>query len=127
MRLNCALVAVALWYRARFRSGIAIKRSEGLHGLIPHFIHLRERKRRRLNPAERRGIYATDLIIEDYIPVRRKDGILDQGDSFLVFDGLFRTRVYRLVAVSTAGTLIGARRGALALATRSRRTPDVPY
>ncbi len=105
MRLNCLLVAVLLWYRARFKSGIGVKRSEGLHGLIPHFFHLRER----------RGL----LIIIDYIPRHRKAACLSPGDSFLVFRGLYRVRIYKQVAVSTADSLFGAYRQA-ALTERAR-------
>ena len=123
MRLNCVLVAVALWYRARFRSGLALKRSESLHGLIPHFLHLRER--RRADATRRRGIRATDLLVEDFIPRRRKSRFTDEGDSFVVFEGLFRTRIYRLVAVSTGSTLFEARRGALGIA-RANATPKEP-
>lgn len=121
MRLNCVVVALALWFRARFRTGIAVKRSDGLHGLIPHFMHMRERKRGR---APRGGIYAADLLLEDFIPLRRKHGFLDDGDSFVVFEGMFRTRIYRLVAVSTAGSLFGARRGAIALAEIRKTGPS---
>lgn len=120
MKLNCAIVALALWYQARFKSGIGVKRSEGLHGAIPHFFHIRERRRRNgLKP----GIHSTDVFIEDFIPAHRKSRFMDDGDSFVLFDGWFRTRIYRLVAVSTAENLFGARRGAIAIArgTENRR------
>ena len=53
MRLNCLLFAAALWVRSRFRSGIGVKRSQGLAGLVPHFFHVRER--------------GQGLVVEDYI------------------------------------------------------------
>jgi len=109
MRLNCALVALLLWYRARFRSGVGVKRSESLGGLIPHFFHLRERRGR--------------LVIVDYIPMRRKARALGAGDSVLIFHGLFRVRIYRLSAASTDGSLFAAYRGAAGL-DRGRRDAD---
>lgn len=99
MRLNCLLFAAALWVRSRFRSGIGVKRSQGLAGLVPHFFHVRER--------------GQGLVVEDYIPRRRKVRALDNGDSFALFDGLYRVRVYRLDAQATADTLFAARRDAL--------------
>lgn len=79
-----------------------MKRSEGLRGLIPHFFYVRERK-------------SKELVLIDYIPRQRKHGLLDRGDSVLVFDGLYRVRIYRLVATATADTLPGAKRAALSL------------
>lgn len=105
MKLNCAVVALALWYRASFRSGIVIKRSEGLYGLIPHFLHLRERKA----PKDRHG---STIVLVDYIPRRRKSGCADPGDSFVLFDGIYRVRIYRQVAVSTGDSLFSAYRSA---------------
>ena len=49
-----------------------MKRSEGLRGFIPHFFHVRERK-------------SKELVLIDYIPRKRKHGLLDRGDSVLVF------------------------------------------
>ena len=102
MRLNCLLVASHLWWRSHLRSGIGVKRSEGLRGLIPHFFYVRERK-------------SKELVLIDYIPRQRKHGLLDRGDSVLVFDGLYRVRIYRLVATATADTLPEAKRSALSL------------
>lgn len=99
MRLNCLVFAAALWVRSRFRSGIGVKRSQGLAGLMPHFFHVRER--------------AGLLMVEDYIPRRRKSRLFERGDSFVLFDGLYRVRVYRLDAQATADTLFAARRDAL--------------
>ena len=71
-------------------------------GLIQHFLHERERK-------------SKELVLIDYIPRKRKHGLLDRGDSVLVFDGLYRVRIYRLVATATADTLPEAKRAALSL------------
>ncbi len=106
MRLNCLVFAAALWVRSRLRGGLGVKRSVGLHGLVPHFFHVTER-----------GRY---LIVEDYIPRRRKERWVDRGDSFVLFDGLNRVRVYKLDAQATSDTLFGARRDAL-----RRRDPTI--
>lgn len=98
MRLNCVLVAVWLWWRSRLKSGVGVKRSEGLKGLIPHMFHLQWRRDNR-------------LVVVDYIPRRRKHQIKDDGDSFIVFDGLYRVRIYRQESVSTADSLFSAYRG----------------
>ena len=99
MRLNCVLVAGWLWWRGRLRSGVGVKRSEGLKGLIPHTFHLQWRRDSR-------------LVVVDYIPRRRKHRFKDNGDVFLVFHGLYRVRIYRQESVSTADSLFGAYRGA---------------
>ena len=98
-RLNCLLFAFFLWINNRLRTGIGIKRSVGLKGLIPHFFHIKEKDKL--------------LIVEDYIPRKRKNRITDNGESFVLFDGLYRVRIYRLEATSTNDTLFGARREAL--------------
>lgn len=98
MRLNCILVALWLWWRNRFRSGLGVRRSVGLRGLIPHFFHVQED--------------GDVLVVIDYIPRRRKARFTDDGDSFVVFRGLFRVRIYRLQAISTADTFSGAYREA---------------
>ena len=98
MRLNCVLVALWLWWRDDFRSGLGVRRSVGLRGLIPHFFHVRELR--------------DIIVVVDYIPRRRKANFGDEGDSFLVFRGLFRVRIYRLQGVSTADTFASAYRDA---------------
>lgn len=99
MRLNCLIVSLRLWCQTRFRSGFGVRRSQGLGGMVPHFFHVRDRGK--------------ELVIEDYIPRRRKIGPLSDGDSFLMFDGQHRVRVYTLTATATSDTLFGARRDAL--------------
>ena len=108
MRLNCVLVALWLWWRSCLRSGVGIKRSEGLRGMVPHMFHLKWRGHRQ-------------LIVVDYIPRRRKHGLSDQGDSFIAFDGMYRVRIYRQEAVATADTLFAAYRDA-ALKRRAQDT-----
>lgn len=98
MRLNCILVALWLWWRNRFRSGLGVRRSVGPRGLIPHFFHVQED--------------GDVLVVIDYIPRRRKARFTDDGDSFVVFRGLFRVRTYRLQAISTADTFAVAYREA---------------
>ena len=98
MRLNCVLVAAWLWWRSRFKSGVSVKRSEGMRGMVPHMFHLRWRKDSR-------------LVVVDYIPRHRKHQIKDDGDSFVVFNGLYRVRIYRQESISTADSLFAAYRG----------------
>jgi len=100
MRLNCVLVAMWLWWRSGLKSGAGVSRSEGLRGLVPHFFHLAWRGKR-------------DLVVVDYIPRKRKHGVIEPGDSVLIFRGLFRVRIYRLESVATADTLFAAYRDAL--------------
>ena len=79
---NCLIFAAVLWFRSRGRTWIAVRRSEGLKGLVPHFLHLEE--------------HGDTLIVRDYFPRRRKLRFGDQGDFALLFDGEERRRVYRL-------------------------------
>ena len=95
--LNCVFVAFLLWFKGRMRGGLGVRRSIGLKGLIPHFFHIKERGR--------------EIIVVDYIPRRRKTKVMDAGDSFLLFDGVYRAKVYYLVSTSTSDTLWGAYRG----------------
>jgi len=74
-------------------------RSRGLKGLVPHFFHIKEKD--------------NYLILEDYIPRQRKNNFKDRGESFILFDGMYRVRIYKLVANSTSDSLTGARRSAL--------------
>ena len=75
---------------------------------MPHFFHVHDRGRR--------------LVVEDYIPRRRKAGPFDRGDSALAFDGLYRVRVYELIGTATSDTLFGAYRQALIMAAGRDRT-----
>ena len=99
MRLNCLIFAVGLWLNNRMKSSLFVTRSVGLKGLIPHFGHITYRDKL--------------LIIEDYIPRKRKNSLVDKGDSFVLFDGMYRVRVYSLKAVSTADSLFSARKESL--------------
>ena len=99
MRLNCLIFAVGLWLNNRMKSSLFVNRSVGLKGLIPHFGHMKFKNKL--------------LIIEDYIPRKRKSDFADKGDSFLVFDGVYRTRVYELKAMSVADSLFSARKETL--------------
>lgn len=74
--------------------------------MVPHFFHVREQ--------------GGTVIIEDYIPRRRKHGFAGPGDSFVMFDGMYRVRIFEQVGIGTADTLFGAYRQAL-IAARSRR------
>lgn len=106
MRLNCALVALWLWWRDRFRSGIGVRRSVGLGGMIPHFFHVTERE--------------NVIVLVDFIPRRRKSRFSDNGDSFLVFRGLFRVRIFRLQSISTGDTFTETYRDAHERAKNAR-------
>ena len=108
MSLNCVLVALWLWWRSRMRTGVGVKRSEGLRGLVPHMFHLQWRG-------------DTRLIVVDYIPRRRKHAFTERGDSFVIFDGMYRARIYRQEAVATSDTLFSAYRDA-ATQSRANRT-----
>lgn len=101
MKLNCLIVAAYLWWQGGMRSAIGVRRSEGLRGAVPHFFHVKERRGR------------TEVVLVDYIPRRRKHSFLGRGDSVLAFDGVYRVRIYRLVATATADTLREAYRDAL--------------
>lgn len=61
------------------------------------------------------------MFVEDYIPRKRKESIADRGDSFVLFDGMYRVRVYELKVTTTADTLFGARAEAI------RRTKGMRY
>lgn len=99
--LNCVIVALFLWLRAHGRTGLGVKRSVALHGVVPHFFHVKER--------------GDNLVVVDYIPRKRKRSFVDeQGDSVFLFHGLYRVRVYALVSIATSDTLFGAYRDALA-------------
>lgn len=67
--------------------------------MIFHFMHIKEKNNL--------------LFIEDYIPKDRKENLTDKGDSFLVFDGEYRTRVYELKAEFKSSSLYKARKTAL--------------
>lgn len=75
--------------------------------MVPHFFHVREQGR--------------TVIIEDYIPRCRKHGFTGPGDSFVVFDGMYRVRIFEQVGIGTADTLFGAYRQALIAAKANRR------
>ena len=44
---------------------------------------------------------------------KEKNSLIDKGDSFLVFDGVYRTRIYELKAISVADSLFSARKETL--------------
>lgn len=90
---NCLLVAVTLWWATRGRGWIGFRRSLGLAGMIPHFVHGREKRGGQI------------LIIIEAIPPRRKSAPWQRGDSFLLFPAIYRARRYRLVATGTGDTL----------------------
>ncbi len=63
---------------------LAIRRSESFDGAIPHALHIEDD--------------GNTLIVRDYYPRHRKHQCTDRGDSALLFDGVERTRTYRLVS-----------------------------
>lgn len=84
-----------MWIAHKLKSYVFITRSIGLNGMIPHFGHC----------IEKNGF----LFVEDYIPKVRKDNITDKGDSFLVFDGNYRVRVFELKSIVVSDSLYAAR------------------
>jgi len=97
--MNCLIFAGWLWIYNRMKSSLFITRSVGLKGLIPHFGHMKFKDKL--------------LILDDYIPRKRKTNLMDKGDSFLVFDGMYRTRIYKLVSLSTSDSLYTSRKEAI--------------
>ena len=83
-RLNCLIVALRFWFSSRGRSIFGVRRSEGLGGLVPHALVIRQR-----------GAWLT---VVDYVPRRRKASFFGRGDFALLFRGRYRVRRYRLVA-----------------------------
>lgn len=59
--------------------------------MVPHLGIARERDR--------------ELVVVDYIPRRRKSRLVGRGDSFALFDGLYRVRRYRLEAIGSGDSL----------------------
>lgn len=98
IRLNCAIVAGWLWLNSRGRNALWIRRSEGKRGRIPHVGIMRRRGR--------------SLTLVDYIPRVRKCGPLDEGQSFMLFDGTYQVQRWELVAVGTGDTIGEAFRAA---------------
>jgi hypothetical protein len=119
--LNCIVVALTLWFRNHGRTGLGIRRSVGLSGMVPHAFHLKE-CRITIAPGHRRS----HLIVVDYIPRKRKGTITDAGDSFVVFKGLYRARIYVEVAQSCSDTLFGAYRDALYRTRGEYAKPEGP-
>lgn len=99
IRLNCLIFAIGLWLSKNMKSSLFITRSTGLKGLIPHFGHINYRDK--------------FVIIEDYIPRKRKTNLVEKGDSFVLFDGIYRTRIYQLVSSATSDSLYSARKEAI--------------
>lgn len=82
-RLNCLIVALRFWFASRGRSIFGVRRSEGLGGMVPHALVIRER-----------GAWLT---VVDYVPRKRKASFFGHGDFALLFRGRYRVRRYRLV------------------------------
>ena len=82
-RLNCWIVAMRFWLSSRGRSIFGVRRSEGLGGLVPHALVIRER-----------GAWLTVI---DYVPRKRKMSFFGRGDFVLLFNGRYRVRHYRLM------------------------------
>ena len=99
MKLNCLIFALVTWFHNNLKTGLGITRSRGLKGLIPHFFHIRERD--------------DYMIVEDYIPRQRKNTFKDRGESFVLFDGMYRVRIYKLESISTSDTLFRVRKESL--------------
>ena len=98
-RMNCLIFAVGMWFHNRMKSYLFVTRSVGLKGLILHFGHIKFKDKL--------------IIVEDYIPRKRKISFIDKGDSFLIFDGLYRVRIFEQKSISTSDSLFSARKEAL--------------
>ena len=96
MRANCLLVALWLWIRSRGHGWVSVRRSHGLHGLIPHFAYA----------AQARGW----LLTAEFCPRKSKSGFFSRGDSPLAFRGHLVIRTYVLVDRSEPGSLADALR-----------------
>ena len=94
---NCLIVAASAWMQGRAKHWIAARRSHGLGGKMLHFAHIRERD----------GV----LTMVDFIP-RRRGLSLTKGQSFVIFDGLYRVQRFRLEELGTGDTLSEAARSA---------------
>ena len=90
---NCLTVALTLWWATRGRGWMAVRRSEGLYGLVPHFGHGRVQKQ------------GQQFLFIEAIPPRRKGVLWDRGDSFVLFPMIYRATRYKRVAMGTGDTL----------------------
>lgn len=95
----CFPVALVYWWRAKLTRKIflAVRRSNSIGGMVPHAAVVRDRGR--------------EVVIIDYIPRAPKGSVVGEGDSMCAFEGLYRVRKYRLEAIGTGDTFIGAVRG----------------
>lgn len=82
-RANCLLVALWLWIRSRGHGWLTVRRSHGLHGLIPHFAYA----------ARARGW----LMTVEFCPRKSKSGLFSRGDSPFAFRGRFVVRSYVII------------------------------
>lgn len=96
MRLNCLLAAIYFWFCGQCHGWLAVRRSSGLRGLIPHFAHI-----------SRDGMFLTMV---DFGPLKSKDRSTDEGDSHFLFKGVFRVRRYMQVGCVTVKSLSEAKR-----------------
>ncbi len=91
---NCLLFAVSLWLGSRGRDIFGFRRSISLHGKVPHFVAIRIRGKR--------------LLLIEAIPRKRKTDLLDPGDTFLLFNPIYRATEYVQTASGIADTPAGA-------------------
>lgn len=94
MRLNCFIVAIHLWYRTHLRDTLTIRRSHGLGGYVPHFTKIRD--------------LHTRHVVTEYIPLKSKDSVFDEGDNFILFNGKYRIRIYKLIGEGSSSNLLEA-------------------
>lgn len=89
---------MALWLSGRCRDIAGVRRSHGLGGMVPHFVHVRDR--------------GHTLTLVEYVPLQRKPSLFSRGDLALLFAGRYRVRRFHLVAEGTGDSLREAARAA---------------
>lgn len=91
-KANCLTEAWRAWRRLRGKQWLAVKRSVGKHGRIPHFAVI--------------SVTEDALYLFEYAPPegRRKHNLTDAGAFPVLFDGWYYVRRYRLDGVGAAPT-----------------------
>lgn len=102
---------MAIWWRLRGRAWIAVKRSRGKGGRLPHFGIFSEGGDLEWHAHPGGGSWTASpngsaLYLIEYAPdrSRRKQSITQTGDFPLLFSGLYYIRRYRLEAEGIGAT-----------------------
>lgn len=95
--LNCLIVALWLWGITHAKSWLTVRRSISFRGMIPHFGVVKEKDG-----------YLTFI---EYIPRQRKSALSSSvGQSFVLFDGMYKVRKFKQIGVGAGDTLKEAMR-----------------